>query len=304
MKHFVTSTIFFLTLKTGLNSEIMPCFLMWQLLLWSPDHHCDSQHHHHHSNKLFNSILSFSNSFVSSFIFTVAVWQRGVNETKLNEMRKTLIFKPLVLYNTHRAQNTAHFCLPRGTVVVVVCLYLFVKVTHSSECFTVLPTVRWEVKNKQSLLTSRYKIKQRKSNVLFRDELSSLSHLTGHQCFIFTDVTFEEGAESGSEICGSQSVSLLYWSIWWRGLAALWQVCLSLNSMNHLTWTNQRSTTMCLNTTLKKLYLFHCHMLKEATATHCGVWNHSTDLSFTFVSLNLVQCLSGGDTQGQTVWTC
>lgn len=133
------------------------------------------------------------------------------------------------------------------------------------------------------------------STLQFRDELSSLSHLTGHQGFIFTDVTFEEGAESGGEICGSQSVS----SIWWRGLAALWQVCLSLNSMNHLTWTNQRSTTMCLN-----LYLCHCHMLKEATVTHCGVWNHSTDLSFTFVSLNLVQCLSGGDTQGQTVWTC
>lgn len=129
---------------------------------------------------------------------------------RLNWMRwEKLIFKPLVLYNTHRAQNTAQLCLPRGTVVVVY-LYLFVKVTHSSECFTVLLTVRWEVKNKQSLLTSRYKIKQRKSNVLFRDELSSLSHLTGHQCFIFTDVTFEEGAESGSEICGSQSVSLLY----------------------------------------------------------------------------------------------
>lgn len=57
--------------------------------------------------------------------------------------------------------------LPRGAVVVVVYLYWFVKVTHSSECFTVLPTVRWEVKNKQSLLTSRYKMKQRKSNVLF-----------------------------------------------------------------------------------------------------------------------------------------
>lgn len=189
--------------------------------------------------------------------------------------------------------------LPRGAVVVVVYLYWFVKVTHSSECFTVLPTVRWEVKNKQSLLTSRYKMKQRKSNVLFYPAVQgwTLIPLSSDRTSVlyFTDVTFEEGAESGGEICGSQSVS----SIWWRGLAALWQVCLSLNSMNHLTWTNQRSTTMCLN-----LYLCHCHMLKEATVTHCGVWNHSTDLSFTFVSLNLVQCLSGGDTQGQTVWTC
>lgn len=157
-------------------------FLMWQLLLWSPDHHCDSQHHHHHSNKLLNSILSFSNSFVSSFIFTVAIWQRGVNETKLNGMRKILIFKPLVLYNTHTGLTIQHIYVYQEVLwlLSVICIYLLKSHIHQSVLqFYWLSGERLKTSKASSLRD----IKLNKGNQMF------CSGMNSHPSLIWQDVS-------------------------------------------------------------------------------------------------------------------
>lgn len=154
------------------------------------------------------------------------------------------------------------------------------------------------LKWKKSLLTSTYKIKQRKSKVLFNPAVQGWTLIP-----LSSDRT---------------SVLYFHWcNIWRRCWEWKWDMCFSavfINMMERFGCSLAGVSFSKLNESLDmnkpeehnnvfkhNIEEIVCLSLSHVKSSHR---NHSTDLSFTFVSLNLVQCLSGGDTQGQTVWTC